>query len=82
MSLVFPATSRQRSTHCSALRPLPVLRAKDSASEALGVVLREAVVQGVLEAQGRGMAGAVKKNWGASPAKMEIPMMNTWFLNG
>ncbi|CAL1144275.1 unnamed protein product [Cladocopium goreaui] len=36
------------STH-QALRPLPVLRAPDSGSEALGVVLREAVVQGVAE---------------------------------
>eukprot|EP00435_Cladocopium_sp_Y103_P072400 s861_g40.t1 len=36
------------STH-QALRPLPVLRAKDPASDALGVVQREAVVQGVCE---------------------------------
>jgi hypothetical protein len=38
-----------------------VLRAPDSGSEALGVVLREAVVQGVAEAQ----------KSGSSPAKME-----------
>ena len=56
-----------RSTH-QALRPLPVLRAPDSGSEALGVVLREAVVQGVAEAQ----------KPGSSPAKMDFG----WILDG